>query len=84
MLLGEDLDKAVMSRVLTARDSGAVIDRHVVQCIGQAVMSVKSPMSLVKNGGHIQLTEAWAKSLLNRLGFKKRSATTGKLPLPQG
>lgn len=74
----------VMGRIVAARESGAVVDRHVVQCIGQAVVATKSPMSLVENGGSIQLTEAWAKSILIRMGFKKRCATTGKLPLPEG
>lgn len=72
-----------MDRIKSARMSGAVVDRHVVQCIGQAVVEVKSPLSLAENGGNIKISEAWAKSLLFRMGFTKRASTTGKLPLPE-
>ena len=84
LLLGNELDAKVIDRIKSVRQSGGIIDRHVVQCIGRAIVSVKEPLSLVENGGNIALTEGWAKSLLHRIGFTKRNATTGKLPLPDG
>ena len=83
-MIGKQLDKMVMERISTVRESGGIIDRHTVQCIGTGVLSVKAPESMKANGGSIELTDAWAKSLLYRMGYKKRAATTGKLQLPEG
>ena len=35
---------------------------------------------LVQHGGHIQITKAWAMSLLQRMGFIKRKVTTKSTP----
>ena len=42
----------------------------------------KSPMGLKENGGHIDITESWSRSILKRMGFKKICSTSGKLQLP--
>lgn len=82
--LGTELDKLVIERVKMIRENGGVISRATVQSIGKAVLTVKDPKSLAANGGTITLGEGWAKSLLQRMGYSKRAATTGKLTLPTG
>ena len=37
---------------------------------------------LKENGGHIDITDSWSRSILKRMGFKKRCSTSGKLQLP--
>lgn len=64
------------------RQSSGVVNRHIAMCIAKGVMKAVNPMKLMENGGNIEITESWARSLLSRMGFSKRNATTGKLELP--
>ena len=49
---------------------------QLVQAAAEGVVSVKDRNLLIENGGHIALTRGWASSLLNRMGYVKRKATT--------
>ena len=43
---------------------------------GEGMVRAHHRTTLVQHGGHIQITKAWAMSLLQRMGFVKRKATT--------
>lgn len=73
-MVGDELDRLTMTRIKMATDSGGVVNRAIAQCVGQAVISVKAPAILAVNGGSIILTEAWARLLLNSMGFSKRES----------
>lgn len=75
-LLGNELDKRVQEYLKQMREAGGVVNATIV--IGAATGIVKDFDSnlLQCNGGHIELTKSWAKSLLNRIGYVKRRATT--------
>ena len=59
----------------THRKEGAVTtDVAIADAIG--IIRRKGSNLLAKNRGHITLTRDWARSLLGRMGFVKRKATT--------
>ena len=41
----------------------------------EGIITARDQSLLVKNGGHIQLTESWAKFLLKRMGYVKRKCS---------
>lgn len=81
-MLGRELDTTVRKRLEAIRESGGVVNRHIVQCVAKGVLKAVDPMSLSENGGHVDIGDPWARSILHRMGYTKRAATTGKLQLP--
>ena len=51
----------------------------MVFAIGNGVIKAKSPSSLKKCGGHIELTDGWARHVLESTKWTKRKGTTGKV-----
>ena len=47
--------------------------------IGNGVLNANNPNSLSKFGGHIKLTDDWARGVLNSMDWVKRKVTTGKV-----
>ena len=43
---------------------------------GEGIVCAYDRTQLVKHGGHIEITKTWAMSLLKRMGYVKRKATT--------
>ena len=43
------------------------------------IMKANSPTSLKKYGGHIELTDDWARHVLESMKWTKRKGTTGKV-----
>ena len=47
---------------------------------GEGLIKAHDRTMLVQHGGHILITKSWAMSLLKRMGFVKRKATTKSTP----
>ena len=61
------------------RLTGGVISRKMVIAIGNGVIKANSPSLLQKYGGHIELTDGWARHVLESMKWTKRKGTTGKV-----
>ena len=48
--------------------------------MGEGVLLSKDPLKFHSNGGEIEITKAWAKSVLGRMGYRKRKGmNAGKI-----
>ena len=65
--------------VTGVRTTGGVISRKMVIVIGSGVIKANCPSKLKDVGGHIALTEGWARGVLKSMGWFKRKGTTGKI-----
>ena len=84
LLLGEDLDAAVQEYVSSLRIAGGVVNTVVVRAAAEGIISARDITKLTSHGGHINITKSWAMSLLNRMGYVKRKASTsGKISQSQ-
>ena len=73
LLLPDKLDVKVQECIKELRRNGA--------CVGTSV--VVATDLLVSNGGYIDLTDNWAKSLQTRMGFVKRKASSSAKITPE-
>ena len=64
LLLGPDLDNAVKEYVESTRKMGGVINTTLVMAGAEGIVAARDRGLLVANGGHIEITKAWAASLL--------------------
>ena len=71
-MLGEELDKQVREYVHDLRAMGVTINTAVVLASAEGIIMQKDANLLQS----IELTEGWAKYLLQRIGFVKRNGTT--------
>lgn len=76
VLLGERLDGLVQKYVLQVREGGGAINTAMVVAGAMGIVESLDRTRLVENGGDIFLSRSWAKSLLKRMKFTKRRATT--------
>ena len=85
LLLGEELDAAVQEYVSSLRIAGGVVNTVVVRAAAEGMISARDITKLTSHGEHIIIiTKSWAMSLLNRMGYVKRKASTsGKIPQSQ-
>uniref|UniRef100_A0A1X7V025 Uncharacterized protein n=1 Tax=Amphimedon queenslandica TaxID=400682 RepID=A0A1X7V025_AMPQE len=75
LLFGKELDTLTQDHIRKLRSKGTVINAHVVKALGEGILLAKAPYKLVSNGGDIEVTKAWAKSLLARMTYSKRKGT---------
>ena len=68
--------KGMVTGVLMA---GGVVSKKMVIAIGTGVIKANCPSKLKDFGGHIALTEGWARRLLKSMECSKRKGTTGKI-----
>lgn len=80
LLLGRKLDEAVQEYVLKLRDHGCLINTSIFIAVAKGLGEVMDLTRLAKYGGPATLTVPWAKSLLKRMDFTKRRATTKSNP----
>lgn len=80
VLLGEELDGMVQKYVQAIRDAGTPIGTNVVMAAAQGIVKAHDRTFLFENGGYISITRNWALSLLGRMGYVKRKATTKSTP----
>lgn len=78
LLLGDELDNKVKRFVTTIRSSGGVVNTAIVKAAGRGVVLSEDRSLLRENGGHIEITRAWALSLMSRMDLVKRKGTTSK------
>ena len=64
LLLAEKLDNEVKGYFRSLRDVGGVVTVPVTMAIGTAIVESNNRMLLAKNGGPIEITKTWARSLL--------------------
>ena len=76
LLLGKKLDEEVQEYVLKLRDYGCPINISIVINEARGLGEVIDRTRLAKYGGPATLTVPWAKSLLKRMNFTIRRATT--------
>ena len=74
------MDDKVKNYVQRLRINGAPIGSSIVMAAGESLIKAHDRTMLVQHGGHIQITKSWAMSLLKRMGFVKRKATTKSTP----
>lgn len=69
-----DLD----SHVQLLRLAGGIINTRVVVATGKRIVEVNDRSLLLENGGSLDLNQSWAKSLLIRIDFVNRKASTSQ------
>ena len=74
LLLPDELDCQVQEYLKELRKRGSTINSAIVIATAQGIIMNKDANLLSCNGGGINLTTDWAKSLLSRMGFVKRKA----------
>ena len=83
LLLGPDLDSAVKEYVESTRKVGGVVNTTLVMAGAEGIVAARDRSLLVANGGHIEITKAWAASLLQRMGYvKRKGSNAGKVSQP--
>ena len=70
------MDEQIRQYLTTLRKAGAVINTAIVLACAEGVVKSEDSNLLACNGGHIVLTRDWGKSILRRMGFVKRRAST--------
>ena len=81
--LNDELDKDVCDYIRSLREEGGVINSSIVQSVGRGVVLSKQKTLLPEYGGSLELSREWARSILDRLNFRKRKATKGVKHLPE-
>ena len=79
LLIGSELDDQVKCYIKDAIAVKTPIDTTVVMASGKAIVwrkQIRIKNFLKDNGGPIDITKTWAKSLLSRLGFVRRKANS--------
>ena len=76
MLLGSELDEQVKSYIKDVREKGGGIDTTVLIASAEAMVKKVDKTLLKDYGNPIDLMPTWAKSLLHRIGYVKRKAST--------
>ena len=64
--------------VWSLRRAGGIINTRVVVAAGKGIVEANDRSLLAENGGSLDLNQSWPKSLLIRMNFVKRKASTGK------
>ena len=71
LLLGKELDQKVQEFITTTRANKGVTNTMIVMGAAEGSITAHDPAMLSVNGGHIQITKAWAKSLFKRMHYVK-------------
>lgn len=74
--LGEQLDAEVWRYLQRLRENGTSISTTLVLAAAEGCLLGRDRTVLVEYGVHVSLTMDWARSLLIRIGYVKRKATT--------
>ena len=83
LLLGNSHDKTVQDYINALREAGGVVNTAIVMAAAEGI-SAKDRSLLLQNGGHIEITQSWAKSLLLRMGyFRRKCSNAGKVSVVQ-
>ncbi len=77
LLLGA-LDDKVQLLLKKIRESGGAVNARIAVSAARGIVLYYNSSLLLENGGHLSLTRNWALSILARMNFVKRKATTAK------
>ena len=80
VMLGEELDGKIQSYVKALRTAGTPTGSSVVMAAAEGLVKAYDRTILVEYGGQVAITKSWAMSLLGRMGYVKRKATTKSTP----
>ena len=78
LLLGDDLDEKVQLYLKNVRKGGGVVSARIAMAAARGILLSYDKYRLAEFGGHVLLNRHWAYSLLTRMNFVKRKATTAK------
>jgi len=78
-LLDDDTLAKVKDGITGTRLTGGVILRKIVVAIGNGVIMANSPSLLKKYGGCIELTDGWARHVLESMKWTKRNPPLSKI-----
>ena len=78
LLLGDHLDTVVQAYLLKLREAGGVVSARIVVAAARGIVMTYDKFKLEEFGGYIELNRPWANSLLVRMKFVQRKATTTK------
>ena len=78
LLLGEELERKIQLYLKAIRESGGVVNTAIALGAARGIILKLNRTMLLENGGHVDLTKAWARGLLGRMGYVKRRGTTSK------
>ena len=77
------LGKSIQNYLKPIREAGGVINTSITIAGSKGIIESSNPGLLIENGGSVLLTKSWAASLLNRMGYARRKATTSARTLPE-
>ena len=78
LLLGQDLDQMVQLYLRKVRDGGGAVSARIVMAAARGILLKCNRSLLAEFGGPVLLNKYWAHSLLKRMKFVQRKATTSK------
>ncbi len=81
-LVGDRFDDMIKDYVVKLRQCEGVVNTAIVIAGARGIILKLDKTRLAEHGGHLNLTRSWAKSLLSRMGFVKRRATTKQSNVP--
>ena len=72
------MEEKVQQYIRALRKSGTPVNARVVIAVAEGIVTETDHTLLLKNSRHIKLSLDWAYSLLKKMGYVKRKATTDK------
>ena len=78
LLLGEALDSKIQQYLRKVREGGGTVTARIATAAARGLLLKYDKMKLAEFGGPIELNRHWAYSLLKRMKFVRRKATTAK------
>lgn len=78
LLLGADLDAKVQLYLKNIRNGGGVVSYNIAMAAARGILLSYDKYMLAEFGGPVELNRHWAYSLLKRMKYVKRKATTAK------
>ena len=85
-LQAEDLMKKAIETVQSLRLKRAPISSSIINAIAKGIVIANDKMLLVENGGHLSVSNSWARNILNEMErngkkMKRHMAATSKIPM---
>ena len=78
LLLGEKRDRMLQAYLKKVREAGGVVSPWIVIAAAKGLMITIDQAKLAEFAGYMSFSKGWAHSLLHRMGYVQRKATTSK------
>ena len=78
VLLGQELDEKVQLYLRKVREGGGAVLSRIAMAAARRILLKCDRGMLSEFGGPVELNKSWARSLLHRMKFVQRKATTAK------